>query len=180
MKPARSFWKKARLVLLFPVIIGVAIQFIRPRLDNPPVTGDLQAPEEVKVILQRACYDCHSNQTRLAWFDLPAPAYWLVVDDVKKGRKVLNFSDISNLPKAQQAAKLFESIYQVEQNAMPLKSYTALHHGGKISPEDIAVLKKYVGSLAYTPKPDTAKQRYLLDQYEKWMKAATVASDIKP
>ena len=180
MKPARSFWKKARLVLLFPVIIGVAIQFIRPRLDNPPVTGDLQAPEEVKAILQRACYDCHSNQTRLAWFDLPAPAYWLVVDDVKKGRKVLNFSDISNLPKAQQAAKLFESIYQVEQNAMPLKSYTALHHGGKISPEDIAVLKKYVGSLAYTPKPDTAKQRYLLDQYEKWMKAATVASDIKP
>ena len=180
MKPARTFWKKARLVLLFLLIIGIAIQFIRPRLDNPPVTGDLQAPEEVKVILQRACYDCHSNQTRLAWFDLPAPAYWFVVDDVKKGRAVLNFSDISNLPKGQQAAKLFESLFQVEQNAMPLKQYTALHHGGKISPEDIAVLKKYLLMLAYTPKPDTARQRQLLDQYEKWMKAATAATDVKP
>src|SRR6201991_301407 len=152
MKPARSFWKKARLVLLFLVIIGVAIQFIRPRLDNPPVTGDLQAPEEVKVILQRACYDCHSNQTKLAWFDLPAPAYWLVADDVKKGRKVLNFSDISNLPKGQQAGKIFESIFQVEQNAMPLKNYTALHHGGNISPDEMAVLKKYALTLAHHPK----------------------------
>lgn len=180
MKPARSFWKKARLVLLFLVIIGVAIQFIRPRLDNPPVTGDLQAPEEVKVILQRACYDCHSNQTKLAWFDLPAPAYWLVVDDVKKGRKVLNFSDIGNLPKAQQAAKLFESIYQVEQNAMPLKSYTALHHGGKISPEEVDILKKYVGTLAYTPKPDTARQRQQLDQYAAWMKFLPAAAQAMP
>jgi hypothetical protein len=179
MVSARTFWKKARLVLLVLLIIGIVIQFIRPRLDNPPVTGDLQAPDDVKVILQRACYDCHSNQTRLAWFDLPAPAYWFVVDDVKKGRKVLNFSEIGNLPKGQQAAKLFESIYQVEQSAMPLKSYTALHHGGKISAEDIAVLKKYVLTLAYHPKPDTAKQRYLLDQYEKWMKAATVAADVK-
>jgi hypothetical protein len=180
MKPARPFWKKARLVLLFLLIIGIAIQFIRPRLDNPPVTGDLQAPEEVKAILQRACYDCHSNQTKLAWFDLPAPAYWLVVDDVKEGRAVLNFSEISNLPKGQQAAKLFESIFQVEQNAMPLKQYTALHHGGKITPEEIATLKKFALTLAYHPKPDTAKQRYLLDQYEKWMKAATAAADIKP
>jgi len=180
MKPARTFWKKARLVLLFLLIIGIAIQFIRPRLDNPPVTGDLQAPEEVKGILQRACYDCHSNQTKLAWFDLPAPAYWFVADDIKKGRAVLNFSDINNLPKGQQAAKLYESIFQVEQGAMPLKQYTALHHGGKISPEEIGILKKYLLTLAYQPKPDTARERQLLDQYEKWMKAATVVTDVKP
>jgi hypothetical protein len=53
--------------------------------------ADLSAPDQVKAILQRACYDCHSNQTRLAWFDQPVPAYWLVVRDVKAGRKVLNF-----------------------------------------------------------------------------------------
>lgn len=179
MKPARSYWKKIRLVLLLLLIIGIVIQFIRPRLENPPVTGDLQAPVEVKAVLQRACYDCHSNQTRLAWFDLPAPAYWLVADDVKKGRKVLNFSNWSSLPRAQQAAKLFESIYQVEQKAMPLKQYTLLHHGGNISPEEIAVLKKYLLTLAYKPNPDTARQRAQLDQYEKWMRAAVVPAEVK-
>jgi hypothetical protein len=180
MKPARSFWKKARLILLLLLIIGIAIQFIRPRLDNPPVTGDLQAPAEVKAILQRACYDCHSNQTRLAWFDQPAPAYWLVASDVKRGREVLNFSNWSSLPKAQQAGKLFESIFQVEQKAMPLKQYTLLHHGGNISPEEVAVLKRYALTLAYAPRPDTARQRALLDQYEKWMKAAPAPAEVKP
>ncbi len=179
MKPVRPFWKKARLVLLLLLIIGIVIQFIRPRLDNPPVTGDLQAPAEVKTILQRACYDCHSNQTRLAWFDLPAPAWWLVVGDVKKGREVLNFSNWNSLSRVQQAAKLFESVYQVEQNAMPLRQYTLLHHGGNISPEEITVLKKYLLTLAYKPHPDTARQRALLDQYEKWMRAASVPAEVK-
>jgi hypothetical protein len=41
----------------------IGIQFIRPELNNPPVTGDLQATPEVKNILQNSCYACHSNQT---------------------------------------------------------------------------------------------------------------------
>src|ERR1700742_4918670 len=98
---------KTLFLLLLVVFIG--IQFIRPSLGNKPATGDLAAPPEVKAILERACYDCHSNQTKLAWFDQPAPVYWLVVKDVREGRKVLNFSDWDSLPKAQQEAKIFES-----------------------------------------------------------------------
>lgn len=175
MKPAaRTFWKKARLLLLLLLIIGIAIQFFRPKLDNPPVTGDLKAPAEVKAILQRACYDCHSNETHLAWFDQPAPAYWLVVDHVKEGRKVLNFSNWDSMPKAVQAGKLYESLNQIEYGVMPLSQYTAFHHGGRISADEIAVLRRYLLSL--TPKwmPDTAKQQASLDQYGKWLKAFPV------
>src|ERR1700680_5121966 len=60
----------------------VAIQFIRPAIPHPPATADLAAPPEVKQILKTSCYDCHSNQTTLAWFDKIAPAYWLVASDV--------------------------------------------------------------------------------------------------
>jgi len=176
MKPARSFWKKARPVLLFLLIVGIAIQFIRPRLDNPPVRADLKAPMEVKAILQRACYDCHSNETHLAWFDLPAPAYWLVVDHIKKGREVLNFSNFDSLPKNVQAGKLYESLNQMEFGVMPLSQYTAFHHGGKISSEEIGVLKQYLLTLAPKAVPDTAKQRASVEQYEKWILAATAAS----
>src|ERR1700753_3293118 len=96
--------KRILQVLLILLLVGVALQFIRPRLDNPPVTADLMAPPAVKEILRRACYDCHSNETKLVWYDQPAPAYWLVVKDVKAGRRVLNFSNWDSLTKPQQEA----------------------------------------------------------------------------
>ncbi|HEY6902526.1 MAG TPA: cytochrome P460 family protein [Puia sp.] len=181
MKSGRSFWKKVRVLLLILLIIGIAIQFIRPRLDNPPVTADLKAPVEVKAILQRACYDCHSNETHLAWFDQPAPAYWLVVNHVKQGRKVLNFSSFDSLPRAVQAGKLYESLNQIEYGVMPVKQYTTFHHGGRVTPEEVEVLKQYLLTLAPKAVPDTAKQRASLEQYEKWMMAASSAAsaDVK-
>ena len=169
MKPTRSFWKIARKVLLICIVLVIAIQFIRPPLDNAQATADLVAPPQVKAILERACYDCHSNATRLAWFDQPAPAYWLVVKDVKEGRKVLNFSNFDSLPKGVQAAKLFECIMQIEQQAMPLSQYTALHHEGLVSAAEIGVLKQYVLGLGYRPRPDSARQRALAEQYAAWI-----------
>ncbi len=54
--------------------VFLALQFVRPRLTNPPVTADLGAPAPVEQILRTACYNCHSNETKLAWFDKVVPA----------------------------------------------------------------------------------------------------------
>jgi hypothetical protein len=164
--------KVIRIVILLLIVIGVAIQFIRPRLDNPPVTGDLDAPPQVKAILQRACYDCHSNETRLAWFDEPAPAYWLVVNDVNGGRQVLNFSHWDSLNKGQQAGKLFESLNQIAFKTMPLSQYTTFHHGAVVSPGEIETLRQYLLTLAYKPLPDTARARTTDEQYGHWVQSA--------
>ncbi len=126
----RLAWAVAILGIAF-----VGIQFIRPELRNSPVTADLQAPPEVKQILKTSCYNCHSNETTLSWFDEPAPAYWLVARDVKEGRERLNFSEIAKLPPAQQQAILFESVSQIELGAMPLLAYQRLHPESVITPE---------------------------------------------
>jgi hypothetical protein len=173
----RTFWKTIRVLVIIGLLIFIGIQFVRPPLSNPPVTADLQAPPEVKSVVQRACYDCHSNQTHLAWFDEPAPAYWLVVKDVRQGRAVLNFSYWDSLPKGQQAAKLFESIMQIEQQAMPLSQYTFLHHGGVITADELSVLKKYALTLAYKAKFDSARDRAAAQQYGIWINAGGAASD---
>ncbi len=180
MTPSRSLLKKVLLPLILLLIIaGIAIQFIRPRIDNPPVTGAIKAPPEVKAIFQRACYNCHSNETKLAWFDQVAPAYWLVAKDVKEARRVLNFSTFDSLPKGQQAAKLFEAVFQMEFDAMPLKQYRYLHPDGNISPADLTVLRQYIGTLAYKEKPDTARQRASWEQYAKWITAAGGTTPVK-
>ncbi len=86
----------------------VILQFIRPSLPNPPVTADLKAPPEVKQILTTSCYNCHSNETKLPWFDRIVPAYWLVVRDVKRSRMHLNFSKFEGLAPAAKKSFLYD------------------------------------------------------------------------
>jgi hypothetical protein len=71
--------RKLAVIAGIVLLAGIAIQFIPPRVSNPPATGALVAPPEVVEIYKRACYDCHSNETKLKWFDKIAPASWLVV-----------------------------------------------------------------------------------------------------
>jgi hypothetical protein len=164
-------------------ILGVAflgIQFIRPELINTPATADLQAPPQVKQILKTSCYNCHSNETKLSWFDEPAPAYWLVVRDVREGRKHLNFSGIGNLPPGQQRGTLFESVSQIELDAMPPPAYKRLHPESVVTPEQLMVLKSYLN-------PETRKEAATAEeinaanaQYDKWIQSGDVTPNVAP
>jgi hypothetical protein len=156
----------------------VAIQFVRPALPNPPVPADLQVPPEVKRILKTSCYDCHSNETKLSWFDKPVPAYWIVADHIKRGRAHLNFSEIGNRPVAQQQGILFESVSQIELGAMPLPAYERLHPESAITPEQLSVLKNYLGSVERKSAVTTDEIKTADAQYEKWIHSGSAAPSV--
>src|ERR1700733_15719329 len=155
-----------RTVAVFALLF-LAIQLVRPSLHNPPVTADLKAPPEVKQVLKKSFYGCHSNETHLSWFDYPVPAYWIVRDHVLEARKHINFSEIGKLPAAQQKAALYEGVFQVSRGAMPIPAYVAFHPDAKISEQDVTVLKNYLVSISPAQKttPDDAGAA----QYEKWI-----------
>jgi Haem-binding domain/Cytochrome P460 len=141
------------------VVVGfVAIQFVRPAISHPPVTAEIQAPEPVKQILRNSCYNCHSNETRLPWFDQIAPAYWLVAYDVKTARAHLNFSEIGKLPPAAQKGMLYEAVNQIALGAMPLPRYVHVHPEAAITPAQLATLKEYLQPFAPQPSPAPAPQ----------------------
>ena len=73
------------------------MQLVSFERTNPPVTGEIKAPGDVKPLLERACYDCHSNQTVWPWYSRIAPGSWLMHRDVIEGRKELNFSEWASL-----------------------------------------------------------------------------------
>jgi hypothetical protein len=156
-------------VALVAAVLLLAIQFVRPSLPNPPVTADLQAPPEVKQILKNSCYNCHSNETHLVWFDLPVPAYWIVRNHVLAARTHINFSEIGKLPAAQQKAVLYEGVFQISRGAMPLPAYVAFHSGAKVSPQDLDVLKNYLASISPAQKTTAADITAADAQYEKWL-----------
>ena len=166
------------------LIAAVGVQFVRPRLanrlTNAPVTAELAAPPQVKQILQTSCYNCHSNETKLSWFDWPVPAYWLVVKDVREGRSHLNFSEIGILPPAQQNGFLFESVSQIELGAMPLPDYKFAHPESAITPEQLNILKAYLTSLE-SNAPAAPQDIAAADaQYADWIRQPNSTPAVSP
>ncbi len=171
--------KKWLLPLGICALAAAGLQLVRPAVGNPPVTGDLGAPAPVKEILERACYNCHSNETQLSWYDRLSPAIWLVAHDVKGARAAMNFSHWDRLSKDQQNAKLFEALNQATFGTMPPAQYTALHPSGKLTEHDIAVLKDYLAKQIPESMPSAARTHAADAQYAAWTQPAQ-ASTVKP
>lgn len=116
------------------IILFIILQFI-PVVDKPEVIknnpNDLMnvatVPENIKSILKTSCYNCHSNETKYPWYSNIAPASWFLFDHIKEGREHLNFSDWGSLSKKKRLHKLDETIEMIEENEMPLPSYTLIH-----------------------------------------------------
>jgi hypothetical protein len=161
-------------------IVFLGMQFIRPELKNAPVTADLQVPPQVRQILRISCYNCHSNETQLVWFDHIAPAYWIVAKDVKEARAHLNFSEIGKLPAAQQRVALFEAVNQIQLGAMPLPSYRRVHPESEITPEDLATLKAYLNPPAPNQAAGATEISAAHTQYDQWIHGAGVMPPVSP
>jgi hypothetical protein len=138
-------WTAISLLVLF-----VGAQFVRPAKTNPAMDESraleqqIQMNEEVKATLKRACYDCHSNETKWPLYSQVAPISWFVIDHVNHGRRHLNFSDWARYDKQRQAEQLKEIQETVRAGAMPLASYLLAHSEAKLSDDD----KKAIGDWA--------------------------------
>ena len=61
---------------------------------NPPVVREPNwDSQQTRQLAQRACFDCHGNQSTWPWYSNIAPISWLVQRDVNEGRSKLNFSE---------------------------------------------------------------------------------------
>jgi Haem-binding domain len=137
-------------VKAWPVVLGVgllglvtALQFVPVSRTNPPERAPAMAPPEVHTILQRSCYDCHSNETRWPWYSRIAPGSFLISRDVTEGRRELNLSTWSQYDPRRKARKLREIGEQVEKGKMPQWYYVLLHPDARLSAADRQLLLEW-------------------------------------
>lgn len=135
--------KLASKVMLGVGGVLVLIQLVRPAQTNPPVTGVVQAPPEVMTLLQRSCWDCHSNETRWPWYSQVAPVSWLLTRDVRDGREHLNFSEWQGYEEGRQLKKLQEIAEEVEEGEMPMAIYLPLHPEAKLTAAERTTLVEW-------------------------------------
>ena len=127
------------------VFCGVLSLFL-PAPPNPAsspalsIQAKLVVPAETQALLKRACYDCHSNETKWPAYSRLWPASALIYSDVSKGRAQMNFSDwpSSNDPhEARRATGLLTAACAAMQSGlMPRRQYLLLHPDARISKED--------------------------------------------
>ena len=151
--------------ILGGLVAGFALlQLANPLRTNPPVVPghDLMAanppPPPIAALLRAACYDCHSHETKWPWYSHIAPASWLVVDDVKKGRQHMNLSE---WPQAspERAAKQLERISEeVDYQEMPPGKYTLLHPEARLTADQRQALIHWADSEAARLKTASTHQ----------------------
>lgn len=127
----KKILKWSALSILGLLIVIQLVPFGRAHT-NPPVR--MEPPwdsPQTRELAERACYDCHSNETVWPWYSHVAPMSWLVQQDVEEGRSKMNFSEWDSPQK-----EAHEAAEQVQKGKMPLKIYVPLHPQARLSAEE--------------------------------------------
>ncbi len=126
------------------VILLIVAQFIPVNRSNPPVTQEINWDSPTtKTLAQRACYDCHSNETVWPWYSYIAPVSWFIAHHVEEGRAELNFSEWDRpqqdkKKKNKDKDETEEIVKVIKKGRMPLRSYLITHSEAKLSQSEIA------------------------------------------
>ena len=105
--------------------------------------ADIHLPPTVAPVLQRACRDCHSNDTVWPWYSQVPPVSWMIRHDVEAGRAKFNFSAWVNgsaRPTHNQIAEICDA---VSDGSMPPKGYRMMHSEARLSAEDVDALCRW-------------------------------------
>lgn len=145
--------KTGKKILLILLGVFVVMQFFRITKTNAPVVASndfitITNPNtEIRTLLESACYDCHSNQTRYPWYAEVAPVSWWLQDHVNEGKEHLNFSVWGTYSDKRADHKLEECAEEVEHAEMPLNSYTWTHSDAKLTAEQRELLEDFFNAL---------------------------------
>jgi hypothetical protein len=113
-----------------------ALQLVRPAMKDPPHEALLEGatvPREVGAIFERACQDCHSNNTHWPWYAKITPVSFFVAQDVNRGRQFLNLSEWQKYSRGRQLGYLSGMADAARNRKMPPQLYTALHADARLT-----------------------------------------------
>lgn len=133
--------KISKIILLILLIVFVGIQFVPTKRNQSVVIPDTDfmvvnvVPQSIYNLLQTSCYDCHSNNTSYPWYNKVQPVAWILENHIEEGKAELNFSEWDNYSKRRKKSKLKSIISQIEDDKMPLTSYTLIHRDAVLSKE---------------------------------------------
>lgn len=135
-----------RKILSGLLIAFVLIQFIQPvrnlsnEIPSGHITKAINVPDKVEEVLKTACYDCHSNNTYYPWYSGIQPFGWLLAKHIRDGKAELNFDEFGAYSLRRRISKMNGIKNSMEDETMPLRSYTFLHSNARLSTNEKALI----------------------------------------
>lgn len=137
----KKYLRPAAVVIVVAVVLLWGIgELTRPASSAAPVGLVLKPSSDA--LLSRACFDCHSNQTRWPWYAHLPVAGVVLNNSVREARGELNFSDWATMNAARQAKKLKKAREEVTDGDMPPWDYLLLHPAARLDAAEQAQLRQ--------------------------------------
>lgn len=140
--------------IIFWIALGfLGIQLIPVDRENKAVNRKdnfvdiYKTPDNIRVILKNACYDCHSNETEYPTYSYIAPISWTIKDHINDGREHLNFSEWGSYNKDLRENAVEKTISNVQDLEMPLPSYIGYHPKANLTTKQRETLINYFKDL---------------------------------
>ena len=116
------------LVVLLALFVLIQLVPFGHQHTNPAVVSEpnWDSPQ-TRELAQRACFDCHSNETVWPWYSNIAPVSWLVQRDVNDGRRRLNFSDWAHVREKDDITRVIKS------GDMPMPIFLIMHPEARLT-----------------------------------------------
>ena len=140
-------------ILLGLIAILIIIQFIRPERNTSIersanfIGNKYAVPENVTSILDKACMDCHSNNTTYPWYTNIQPVGFWLQNHVNEGKGEINFDEFLSYSPKKAHHKLEECKEMINEGEMPLNSYTWIHRDAKLTAEEKKILTDWASGL---------------------------------
>jgi hypothetical protein len=134
-------------------ILFIVIQFIpRDRNERATESGNgiakvFSVPDNVRAILKKSCYDCHSNYTNYPWYAYIQPMRFILDGHIRAGKAELNFDEFGSYTARKQRSRLRAIGESLDEGSMPLPSYTMIHRDAILSKADKQLLANWVKSI---------------------------------
>ena len=133
-------------ILLAALLLAVALfaftlgrQVLNP--EPPPAERKLlfqgaQIDVSTLALFQRACQNCHSENTQWPWYSRIPPASWVIGKDVDDARHHVNFSRWETYRQEEQEEFLTQIGSTARTGRMPLSRYTLFHREGVLTSQE--------------------------------------------
>ena len=134
-----------RVAIAVAVLLCVA-QLV-PMDRSNPVVNDVatinskeKPPAAVRSVFDGSCANCHSDQTRWPWYSYVAPVSWMIVHDVRTGRRHMNFSEWGSYSAEKREQKLEEICEQMTNGGMPDPKYLWMHRATRPTQQQVSAV----------------------------------------
>jgi|SRR3954454_22715826 hypothetical protein len=129
-------------------VYGAGNQTITKR----PLLTKSNVPVPVRTILERACQNCHSENTVWPWYSHIVPIAGQIHTDVKRGRAFMDLSKWNDFTESERRGFTAAIGAAVPNHLMPPPKYVWLHPEARLSSDELEVVKAWALAEAKTAR----------------------------